>query len=230
MAVEKRRGCGYRKVGGTYIVSGDFFGDCDRLPFALEVCPCCGEGYRPSRTLRKIDPERMLQGEHIDCNCDAGCIVCNPGIIPMETDKEKEIGHYLEWIGQGFYSTPEEFSQEAINLGISRRLKSGIPRDLVVGQSTIWLAHRHASFQYNRKSRSGRRREIVSVQPGIFLAFKVNRLEHICTDEEFAAVQEHKDVAVYLKDGLEERVKGLIRMVERGVTLVPVPHDDPDHN
>lgn len=230
MAVEAARGCGYRKVGGTYMVSGEYMADCDRLPFKLEVCPCCGEGYRPSRALRKITPAKMLEGKHQDCTCGPGCVVCNPDIILMQDKKENEIGHYLEWIGTGHYGTGEDFAKEARVQGISRRLKTGVPRELVVGKSVIFLAHRSCAFAYNRTVKNERRREIVTPLPAIFMAFVVHRLEHICTDKEYAQVQKYH--AAGRKAETQEwdgRTHELLRMQHRGIVLVPVPHDDPDH-
>lgn len=235
MAVEAQRGCGYRKVGGTYMVSSKFHRECDRLPFRLEVCPCCGEGYRPSRTLRQITPEKILQGQHSPCECEPGCFICNPSIISAEeldwNRKNVEIGHYLEWVGTGFYGTPEEFVKEAAKLGISRRLKSGVPRRLVVGKSIIFLAHKRATFVYNRKSKDGRRREIVTPMPAIFMAFTVFNLEHICTDIEYQDVQQYQAMQPDDRDNIKwaKRTMSLVRMLKNGVTLIQVPHNDLDH-
>jgi len=44
MAVEARRGCGYRKVGCLYLVGGGIWVACDRLPYEVGPCPTCGEG------------------------------------------------------------------------------------------------------------------------------------------------------------------------------------------
>jgi len=40
MAVEAKRGCGYRKVGGLYIVSGGQGISCHRLPMNIHVVSC----------------------------------------------------------------------------------------------------------------------------------------------------------------------------------------------
>ena len=46
MAIEKPRRCGYRKVGGLYMV-GEMASmmSCGQFPFALTQCPCCGSGF-----------------------------------------------------------------------------------------------------------------------------------------------------------------------------------------
>jgi len=46
MAVEPKRGCGYRKIGGLCLVSGGGGMPCDRLPMVLDVCPACSHGFR----------------------------------------------------------------------------------------------------------------------------------------------------------------------------------------
>jgi hypothetical protein len=41
MAVEPKRGCGYRKVGGIYLVSGGEGRPCGCLQIPLHTCPSC---------------------------------------------------------------------------------------------------------------------------------------------------------------------------------------------
>jgi hypothetical protein len=230
MAIEAKRGCGYRKVGGTYMVSGNFMQACDRLPFELTVCPCCGEGYRPSRQIRKINPNKMLDGVHQPCMCSVNCFMCNP----VEPNVSEQVGHYLEWIGGGFYKTARDFAEEANELGISRRLKSGIPRDLVVGQSIIFLAHRKTTFSTVAVTESGRRRRgPEEYKPAIFSAFVASKLEHLCTETEKGLLDSFKELSKEdqekHKDKLDDRVKELLNLEKRGVHLIAVPDKDPDH-
>lgn len=49
MAVETRRGCGYRKVGGIYLVCDGAGFRCDQLPVNLEVIPDSWE-----RTIKRL--------------------------------------------------------------------------------------------------------------------------------------------------------------------------------
>lgn len=219
MSVEAKRGCGFRKVGGTYMVSGKLLSPCDRLPFKLSVCPCCGEGYRPSRNLRRVNPSLMFKGSHVPCQCRTTCFVCNP----PATDKT---GHYLEWVGGSFYKTPEDFTKEAKRLGISRRLKTGIPRDLVVGESIIFLAHRNVVTSNNVKKTKGSEGGFTVTEPAIFSAFVVSALEHICTESELTKVNN------CISKGTKpraKRIKQLFRMQSNGVKLVAVPDNDKDH-
>ena len=61
-SVEDRRGCGWRVGGGIYLVS-DWIGvECDALPIELTVCPVCGCGVKPSRSLAWVTPDALLEG------------------------------------------------------------------------------------------------------------------------------------------------------------------------
>jgi hypothetical protein len=55
--VESKRGCGYRKPGGLYLVSGGFAKTCYKLPIGLTVCPCCNQGIKPARGFTWISAE-----------------------------------------------------------------------------------------------------------------------------------------------------------------------------
>ena len=48
MSVEARRGCGYRKVGGLYLVGPKLEAGCGRLPL-VHVCPVCQSGIKQTR-------------------------------------------------------------------------------------------------------------------------------------------------------------------------------------
>ncbi len=60
LTFEAARGCGYRKAGGKYLVSGGEMLPCGRLPLELTVCPCCSQGIKQSRGWTWIDPEKLL--------------------------------------------------------------------------------------------------------------------------------------------------------------------------
>lgn len=57
MATESRRACGYRKVGGLYLVGSGRSVVCDRLPFPLEPCPACGRVLEQNRSHEWMGPE-----------------------------------------------------------------------------------------------------------------------------------------------------------------------------
>src|SRR5215468_12521614 len=137
MAVEPRRGCGYRKVGGLYLVSGGGGVPCDRLPIRLDVCPVCSHGFKQTRGFTWVDLFGLTGGDHtlkskhvmnptatgpadVPCGCFGltqigvgDCPVCCP----------KRVGKAgLLWIGEKFYKTTRDFMAEGIAMGLSRRI------------------------------------------------------------------------------------------------------------
>lgn len=168
MAVEAKRGCGYRKVGGLYLVGGGLSAPCDRMPFLLERCKVCGGGIKFTRGPQWILPEFFP--EHVsvkDCACEHGsmggpCSLCDhkhpigvqcsahgatsdcrddsPCPVCNRPALGQEFGpHLLLWIGRGHY-TPEAYLTESRQLGVSRRL-SAMPKGLVLGETWVLLAH-----------------------------------------------------------------------------------------
>lgn len=140
MAVEAKRGCGYRKVGGLYMVGGTGGVPCDRLPIELSVCPCCAAGIKPTRGWTWVDTAALVGGDHtiaqggnvVPCPCNPFCPLCHD---------VKSMGKSgLLWIGQQFYPTIEAFEAEAKQLGISRRIQA-LPRGFELGKSWILFAH-----------------------------------------------------------------------------------------
>lgn len=208
MAVEARRGCGYRKVGGLYLVSGKVMAPCGGLPIPLHVCPTCGGGIKQSRGWTWVNPAKLFQGTWgKDCGANhcSRCPVSNP---------PERAG--LLWIGEGFYKTPAEFMAEGQSMGFSRRI-SAIPRDFVLGETLVYFAHpkamtervevkvEHPDFP---EGLTGFKTES---RPAVFTAFRPTKIEMLVTetqsqDEDFMA-------------GLEKRK----------ITPVIVPDDDPDH-
>ena len=133
MAIEAKRGCGYRKVGGLYLVCNGRGQSCGRLPLELVPCPVCGGGVRQSRGWTWIEPKKLF--EHTTCfenvyNCEA----CPAGAL----EKMERAG--LIWIGKQHYKTPEHFNIEANSMGISRRI-TAVPKDFEAGKTWVFLAH-----------------------------------------------------------------------------------------
>ena len=133
-SVEGKRGCGYRAEGGLYLVSEGMGRYCGALPIELSICPTCHHGIKPSRGWTWIDLSALAAVR--GCQKDGGC-----GDCPIADARIQKCG--LLWIGEKFYSTPQEFAKEATNMGISRRI-SAVPRDFVVGETWVALAHRKA--------------------------------------------------------------------------------------
>jgi len=213
MAIEEIRHCGYRKVGGTYLVGGLVSHICDRLPMLLEPCPLCGQGFSFNRGVTKFDAYLRF-GFHRDCLC-SDCNVCQPpaGIS------------FIMWVGKSHYKTPGLLLEEAHRLGISRRIAS-IPNDLELGRTVIYLAHREAvngdppaasqgeavlnGNHLDYQPRMFETEQKPEPKPGIFAAFVPWLIERL----------------VWQRDATEERLE---KWRERGITPVIVPNGDIDH-
>lgn len=235
MAVEGKRGCGYRKIGGTYLEDdpGLQF-ECGRIPLALAPCPLCEQRPKFTRGLQRIVPKNVL---HSAPACRAeGTLRC--GLCPFNLIFSQEQAA-LMWVGSKFY-TPEEFQAEAKSMGVSKRIPF-VPKWFKVNQTWVFLAHEEA-VQQTCTACDGKGHTVQTEQalekvgamgftnpgdliaveacetcegsgvvhvPAIFYAYKPARVVRIVPDtmpaQERAALQ------------------------EQGLTLVEVPHDDPDH-
>ena len=167
---ESRRGCGFRKVGGLYLVA-EFEGiACGRMPIPVGTCPTCGAGIKPSRGWTWIDGDaltaeaRALPCRNEDCG---GC--------PM--DQGGAYGRAgLIWIGEAFYPTPEDFQREAKAMGISRRI-AAVPRGFEIGKTFVFLAHRCVVPDVTIEGNP-------AFGPGVFQIFVPTRIEIICDGTE----------------------------------------------
>jgi hypothetical protein len=207
MAVEPKRGCGYREIGGTYLVGSGILAECDRIPMPLpEACPCCNGGIKHTRTPRKIDALK-LWGEHEHCTegeflyitpvlterrIPSGCYVCHP------TNDTA----YIMGVGENHYPKPQDFVEEAVRLGVSKRIPA-VPRDVVVGKTKIFLTHKRA-LQIQTKPG-----EKEKWQAGVIYAFVVTAVEQIVKQSEYESQQK--------------------ALAKRGIKAVAVPDNDPDH-
>lgn len=162
MAVEAKRGCGYRKVGGLYLVADGPGVECDRLPIPLHVCPTCGAGIKQARGWTWVDFPALVSGVHLNCEDEFPCPLC---MAPQNIGRAG-----LLWIGEKFYATPALFDVEAKHLGISRRI-AAVPRGFKVGETWVLLAHSKAFAASNMERTAG-----------IFRAFKPARIEKIVTE------------------------------------------------
>lgn len=164
MAIEQARGCGYRKVGGLYLVGGGVGMTCDRLPYEIVNCPVCGGGLKFSRGFTWLDWVKYA-GEHIECRCPKkdtinACPVCWP------IRYEQPYG--LLWIGEKFYS-PTNFIKEALQMGVSRRIPA-IPKNLKLGETWILCAHKHIIPFKNEKNED-------DFKPAVFYVFRPTAVE-----------------------------------------------------
>jgi len=245
MAVEAKRGCGYRKVGGLYLVAGGLGRPCCKMPLELSVCPCCNAGVKQTRGWTWIDAGKMFAAG--GCRAPAlersTCPVVNPAGMG-------KVG--LLWIGEKFYKRPSDFEQEAASMGISRRL-TAVPRDFKAGDTWVMFAHPKAIQKARRVVNEG--------DGWTILRPDEEREGDYCwhdSDPEALRLAEEKAAALDLEDpcyvagiirvarpqGFERIVKQsefdramdydkerleLERDAKRGVRWVPVPDDDKDH-
>ncbi len=200
MAIEEKRGCGFRKVGGIYLIGSGNGISCHRLPMEIHVCPVCSSGIKYSRGFTWLDAGKFFHhcDDHADQDCHKiNCAACFP-------PKGK---HGLLWIGKKFY-TPNSFCKEAMQAGISKRIPF-VPKDFVLGETWIYLAHLEACEVKSEVETE----ELFKVKrvPGVFYCFKPTAIEKIITESEA------KDPEV------------LEKLNKQGITPVVVPDNDKDH-
>lgn len=226
---DQKRGCGWRKGGGTYLMGGSAFSACGKLPLPLDgICECCGSPVIPQRemkgggidyllprTLRKFDAARLFGA----VTCKDESAACNGCLINHTATG------YLIGVGTKNYS-PTSFLEEAGRLGLSKRIAQ-IPREFKVGESVVFLAHREVvprvkvveeAHEVETVLHSGEggeggvgsalipeKTETVMV-PGVFCIFIPDRIEYVVRGDES-------------DDEIE-------RLLERGITPVMVKRVD----
>jgi len=213
MSIEQIRGCGYRKVGGLYLCGGGQKMVCDRLPYELKVCPVCGAGIKFTRGWTWLDWLKYA-GNHEGCheavpaitsgvlNTGNLCPVCFPETYPQP--------YGLLWVGESFY-TPETFIQEAIQMGVSKRI-AAIPRNLKLGETWVLFAHKKAVTKVSTYPNPELPALPDTVEyPGIFYAFRPQVLE----------------LLIWESEATEDK---LVELEHRGIKPIVIPDGDIDHD
>ena len=233
LSVEARRGCGYRKIGGLYLVSGGRGVVCDRLPIPLEVCPTCSHGIKQTRGWTWVDTAALVGGVHPQCEDTFACPLC---MAPQDLGRSG-----LLWIGEKFYKSPQDFDREAAALGVSRRIHA-IPRGFKVGDTWILFAHPKAIETFvDADVDQGNVGEfpVTAIEerrvwkPGIFKVWLAQRIEKILPESLRGRADRagHCDRCMIEASGHEwacfEDCPHVL--AEKGITPVYVPDDDPDH-
>lgn len=212
---DRKRGCGWRKPGGLYMVAAGIPMACGKLPIPLDRCPCCGHGVKPTRGFAWIDGDQMIAPQKGKCRLrDEGhCARC-----PLSDAMFDCIGRVgLVWIGGKFYPKPEDWTKEAAELGVSRRIPM-VPKDFVAGKTWIWVAHRKTIAKRCPHCWEDVKQALVKETkrvpcafcedtgtihtPGVFHMFKPTAIEYVVKGDE-------------TDDELE-------RMVKRGITPVKI--------
>lgn len=222
VSYERARGCGRRKEGGLYLVAGQPSEPCSLLPVETAVCPCCGTGIKPARGWTWIDADPFLDAHYV---ARGGTVRSDDMVIRRGHGTE---GHMLAcplarklgrtgliWVGEAFYKTPGEFMREANDMGISRRI-TAVPRDFVLGETWVLLAHRRAipagyklkgqdevyeTLQALNEANPDADPEKVedAFKPGIITAFMPTAIEYVTRpedreDEEFLSSLEKRGI------------------------------------
>ena len=190
-SVEGARGCGYRKPGGYYLVAQELSESCPLLPWELDRCPHCGQGFGPARGFTWITPAVLFPARvHGGFDHNQTC--------PLGVSEGTAVGYHrtgeragLIWVGGLFYPTPKSFLEEAAEMGVSRRVKAP-PRGFKVGEHWIYLGHRKAITAITDPLDGETAIEVYS--PGVISLFKPTAIEYVVkgdeTDEEIEALEE----------------------------------------
>lgn len=181
---EAQRGCGFRKIGGLYLVCRDGLPfPCELMPYPLDLCPCCGEGIKFGRGIQWLDSSffsKRVEGCPEIQNCKVYPNNCPFSAVKIDIgNRENAIvpapKKGLMWVGEQFYPTPQDFIRESRSLGISKRISS-VPKDLVLGESWILLAHRKVMQSVDVCPEDGPHTKLT---PGIFFAFQPTAIEMV---------------------------------------------------
>lgn len=229
MAVEAARGCGFRKAGGIYLVSGGIGEPCERLPVPLETCEHCKRAaIEFTRGLQWVGVTYALsRARACDFNPDhcTHCVICQP--VLMEREAEPKDLFALVWIGEAHYPTAADWTKESNAMGVSRRI-SAIPKEMILGKTWVIVAHNRAietkcetckGLGYTGSA--GKDADPCETcecngkigKPGIFHAFRPRQYELVVTPS--------------MRN--QEWVRDLQKKHGDNLKLVEVPEDDPDH-
>ena len=207
MSCETERECGYRKIGGLYLVGEPgLAAPCDRLPLAIVPCSTCGAEPRFTRSIAAINP-KALWGHHAVADEPSGIHPQEPGPCG-ETDAvciPSEKG-WLMWVGREY--TVESFRKEADLQGVSKRIHA-IPKDLELGVDWVYLAKQRLIPGSSQMWLPGEAEERAGYGPGVFEVFRPTRVEKVVSD-------------LSGQDTLDE-------LYAQGVTPVTVSQGDPNH-
>lgn len=216
---ERKRGCGYRKQGGMYLMAGEPDKACGKLPLPLVVCPCCGQGIKQARGWTWINAQKLFEGhycnsktieeQHLPCSC-----------ILSDDNLPEKMG--LLWVGEKFYRTADEFLAEGFSRGVSRRINQ-IPHGFELGKTWVAFAH-PKGFEEIREcpacdqagtitDENGQhvceecegKGMVKDFSPAIFGVFRPTRIEYIVKD-----------------DDTDEKLQ---RLEKRGFTLIRLTWD-----
>jgi len=178
---------------------------CGALPIPTVICPACGHGIKPSRGWTWIEPDLALEGylgPHDDYPNGVHSHTC-----PLGAPGRLGERCGLLWIGEQHYATPEDWVQEGMRMGFSRRIRN-VPNGFVAGETWVLAAHRKAiphGYRVGEKEYADLNDVLalapdtdvedveVNYIPGIFHVWRPTRIEYVVrgdeTDEELEALE-----------------------------------------
>lgn len=190
---DRKRGCGWRKEKGLYLVADGVAASCGKLPLPIERCPTCSHGIKFTRGFTWVDGDVLFQS--VDCKATRCLGVMCPmsdragkTVIDNETVGVGSLGRCgLIWIGEAFYKTPGDWLQEANEQGISRRL-STVPNDFKVGETWVLVAHLKAiavpCTMKNVRECEVCKGKMWHYTPAVFQVFRPQAIEYVVTGNE----------------------------------------------
>ena len=177
MAVEAKRGCGYRKVGGLYLVTFGAGRQCGKMPIRCEVCPTCNQGIKPARGWTWIDPAPLF-GER-ECATRGDCGTCPLGDRRLERARadraDLDRGEVLPDAARLHEPRPRAWASAGASRRSRRASSSARPGSL--------FAHRKVQF--------GR----MELAPGLFYLAQPERIEKIVTESQARDAEEMAKLA-----------------------------------
>ena len=185
---EKIRGCGWRKVGGMYLVADGPLAACGKLPAPLPTCPCCSFAVKLSRAPRWLGKDLIKwMFDQRECeNKPPSSAVCAHCLAGNYSHDEA----LMVTVGERHYPSVFEFVQETLAQGFSRRISS-IPRKFIIGETYVLLAHAKSVVEFD--SVQGK----VCDLPGVFGMIKPSRIEIVVTND-----TPYDMIDAYVKRGL----------------------------
>jgi len=250
--IDSERGCGWRKPGGLYLITGTSFTGCERMPLKLDRCPTCDHGVKPSRGWTWVDADALFADqpcqelpacamcllcktmhrarpcphcghdtphEHQDVFCSDDCDCDRTSV---ENFWRPGIGRAgLLWVGEKFYPAPSDFSAEAARQGISRRIHQ-LPREFVVDETIVLMAHRKAIRNLHVTSTEDEREAKVEFSPGIFMVLRPTSVEYVVKGDE-----SEKTLEGFVKRGI---TPVHVKRLERQTSMFDENAVAPDYN
>lgn len=227
MATEKVRGCGYRKIGATYLVAGKRAWACGGFPITIAHCATCSYrpgfngylsrirvGYLRSRWSRRICRRAALVGAEFCRGCLAE--ILNP------LDNEGLVG--LCWIRRRHYPTGAAFLDEWSSLGVCKRVGWPLPKWHVLGETWLFLAHEKGA--YNICESCGTPPYVLEGAPRGQGCDRCNE-EGVVWSAAFIGAFRAERVERIIPDTMHPEARA--RLEKEGLTLVEVPAGDNDH-